>query len=499
MNVLDGLLYGISLSASPVNLAYCFVGCLIGTIIGILPGLGPVTTMSLLLPMTLHVSPVSSLIMLAGIYYGAQYGGSTTSILINIPGEASSVMTCMDGYEMAKQGRAGAALGMAAFGSFIAGTVGVLGLMLIAPPLSNVAIKFGPAEYFSLMILGLTMVAFLGGGSMVKAVAMAVLGLILSMVGIDPMGGLPRFTFGITNLEDGFDLVAVLTGLFGLSEVFYNIEYPAKQELLKTKIKGLFPTLNDWVKVKWSILRGTIVGFFLGILPGGGAIIASFAAYAVEKKCSKHPEEFGKGAIEGVAAPESANNAAAQTSFIPLMTLGLPSNVVMAVLLGAMMMHGLKPGPLLMSEHPEIFWGVMVSMYIGNIMLLILNLPLIPLWVKFLKVPYHIMAILILIFCIIGSYTINNQVFNIYEMGLFGILGYFMRKYQYEAAPLVLALVLGPLLENGWRQSLIISDGNVSIFFTHPISASLLGAAFLMVILKVYQARKSPGLSQVVQ
>ena len=496
MNVLEGVLFGVSLSVTPINLVYCFVGCLIGTMVGVLPGLGPVTTMSLLLPLTLHISPVSSLIMLAGIYYGAQYGGSTTSILINIPGEASSVMTCMDGYEMAKQGRAGAALGMSAFGSFIAGTIGVLGLMLIAPPLANVAIKFGPAEYFSLMLLGLTMVAFLAVGSTVKAIAMAVLGLILSMVGIDPMGGLPRFTFGVSNLEDGFDLVAVLTGLFGLSEVFYNIEYPAKQELLKTKIKGLFPTLDDWMKVKWSILRGTIVGFFLGILPGGGAIIASFAAYAVEKRVSKHPERFGKGAIEGVAAPESANNAAAQTSFIPLLTLGLPSNVMMAVLLGAMMMHGLKPGPLLMAEHPEIFWGVMISMYIGNIMLLILNLPLIPLWVKFLKVPYHIMAICILIFCIIGSYTVHNQVFDVYVMGFFGILGYFMRKYQYEAAPMVLALVLGPLLENGWRQSLIISDGSISIFFTHPISASLLGACFLLLMLKLYQALKSPNVSQ---
>jgi putative tricarboxylic transport membrane protein len=496
MNVLEGVLFGVSLSVTPINLAYCFVGCFIGTMVGVLPGLGPVTTMSLLLPLTLHISPVSSLIMLAGIYYGAQYGGSTTSILINIPGEASSVMTCMDGYEMAKQGRAGAALGMSAFGSFIAGTIGVLGLMLIAPPLANVAIKFGPAEYFSLMLLGLTMVAFLAVGSMVKAMAMAVLGLILSMVGIDPMGGLPRFTFGVSNLEDGFDLVAVLTGLFGLSEVFYNIEYPAKQELLKTKIKGLFPTMDDWMRAKWSIVRGTIVGFFLGILPGGGAIIASFAAYAVEKRVSNHPERFGKGAIEGVAAPESANNAAAQTSFIPLLTLGLPSNVMMAVLLGAMMMHGLKPGPLLMAEHPEIFWGVMISMYIGNIMLLILNLPLIPLWVKFLKVPYHIMAICILIFCIIGSYTVHNQVFDVYVMGFFGILGYFMRKYQYEAAPMVLALVLGPLLENGWRQSLIISDGSISIFFTHPISASLLGACFLLLMLKLYQALKSPNVSQ---
>jgi putative tricarboxylic transport membrane protein len=482
MDILSHLFLGFSVALQPTNLMYCFFGVLIGTLVGVLPGLGPVAAMSLLLPATFHTTPVASIIMLAGIYYGSQYGGSTTSILVNIPGEASSVMTCLDGYQMARKGRAGAALGVAAFGSFIAGTVGIIGMVLISPPLVDLALKFGPPEYFSLMVLGLTVLTFMSSASMIRALMMAAFGLLLGTMGLDNISGLARFTFHIPEMMDGVGLVPVVMGLFGISEVLLNIELTIKQEVFTTKVKGLLPTLEDWARSIWSILRGTVIGFFLGILPGGGAVIASFVSYAVEKRVSKHPEQFGQGAIEGVAAPESANNAAAQGAFIPLMTMGIPANAVMALLLGALVIHGVTPGPLLLTEHPDLFWGVVASMYIGNAMLLALNLPLIGMWVKLLKVPYPILFPLIILFCLIGCYTINNSPTDLLIMLVFGGIGWFMKKLSLEAAPLILAFVLGPMLETALRQSLIKSQGNFLVFFTRPISAMFLIIAITLLV-----------------
>jgi putative tricarboxylic transport membrane protein len=438
--------------------------------------------MSLLLPTTFKATPEAAIIMLAGIYYGAMYGGSTTSILVNIPGEAASVVTCLDGYQMAQQGRAGPALGIAAFGSFIAGTLSILGLMLLAPPLSKFALRFGPPEYFTLMVLGLTILIYLAHGSMSKALIMAAFGIILGLVGLDSINARPRFTFDKMELIDGVGLVPVVMGLFGISEVLLNIEKVVRRDILKTRVKGLLPTAKDWRDSTGPIARGSLLGFFLGILPGGGAVISSFISYAVEKRVSKHPERFGKGAIEGVAGPESANNAATGGAFIPLMTLGIPPNVIMAMLLGAFMIHGVTPGPLMMKQNPGIFWGVIVSMYIGNIMLLILNLPLITIWVQVLKVPYKILFPLILLFCLIGVYSVNNVVFDIYLMLIFGIMGYLMKKFGYEGAPLVLAFVLGPLMENNLRKSLIISQGDFSIFFTRPLAAASLTLALFLLV-----------------
>ncbi|MBM4278093.1 MAG: tripartite tricarboxylate transporter permease [Deltaproteobacteria bacterium] len=482
MEFLNYLGIGFSVALQPINLFYCFVGVFIGTLVGVLPGIGPVGAMSLLLPTTFKATPEAAIIMLAGIYYGAMYGGSTTSILVNIPGEAASVVTCLDGYQMAQQGRAGPALGIAAFGSFIAGTLSILGLMLLAPPLSKFALRFGPPEYFTLMVLGLTILIYLAHGSMSKALIMAAFGIILGLVGLDSINARPRFTFGKMELIDGVGLVPVVMGLFGVSEVLLNIEQVVRRDVLRTKVKGLLPTVKDWRNSTGPIARGSLLGFFLGILPGGGAIISSFISYAVEKRVSKHPERFGTGAIEGVAGPESANNAATGGAFIPLMTLGIPPNVIMAMLLGAFMIHGVTPGPLMMKQNPGIFWGVIVSMYIGNIMLLILNLPLITIWVQVLKVPYKILFPLILLFCLIGVYSVNNVVFDIYLMLIFGIMGYLMKKFGYEGAPLVLAFVLGPLMENNLRKSLIISQGDFSIFFTRPLAAaSLILALFLLI------------------
>src|SRR4030043_392438 len=482
MELLNYLGIGFSVALQPVNLFYCFVGVFIGTLVGVLPGIGPVGAMSLLLPTTFKFTPVAATIMLAGIYYGAMYGGSTTSILVNIPGEAASVVTCLDGYQMAQQGRAGPALGIAAFGSFIAGTLSILGLMLLAPPLSKFALRFGPPEYFTLMVLGLTILIYLAHGSMSKALIMAAFGIILGLVGLDSINARPRFTFGKMELIDGVGLVPVVMGLFGVSEVLLNIEQVVRRDVLKTRVKGLLPTVKDWRDSTGPIARGSLLGFFLGILPGGGAGIWAFISYAVEKGISKHPERFGTGAIEGVAGPESANNAATGGAFIPLMTLGIPPHVIMAMLLGAFMIHGVTPGPLMMKQNPGIFWGVIVSMYIGNIMLLILNLPLITIWVQVLKVPYKILFPLILLFCLIGVYSVNNVVFDIYIMLLFGIMGYLMKKFGYEGAPLVLAFVLGPLMENNLRKSLIISQGDFSIFFVRPLAAaSLILALFLLV------------------
>ena len=487
--ILENLLIGYQVAFSVGNLLYCFAGVFIGTLIGVLPGIGPVGTISILLPLTFGISPTSAIIMLAGIYYGAQYGGSTTSILVNIPGEATSVITCMDGYQMARQGRAGPALGIAAFGSFIAGTVGTIILMFVAQPLSSVGIKFGPAEYFSLIILALAVLSYLARGSIIKAIIMAILGISLSQIGIDVVTGRVRFTFGIVDLEDGLGLVPVVMGLFGISEVLVNLEESMRVEILKEKIKGLLPNLKDWKESIGAIMRGSFLGFFLGILPGGGAIISTFVSYALEKKLSKHPEKFGAGAIEGVAGPESANNAATSGAFIPLFTLGLPSNAITALLLGALMIHGVAPGPFLISKHPDIFWGTIISMYIGNVMLLILNLPLIGLWVKILKVPYKILFPILLLLCIIGSYSINNNRFDIFIMLIFGVIGYIFRKFEYEPAPLVIAFILGPILENSLRQSLLISGGDLLIFFRKPISVSCLIIALFLLLSPIFLRR----------
>ncbi len=482
MEFLNYLGIGFSVALQPSNLFYCFIGVFIGTLVGVLPGIGPVGAMSLLLPTTFKITPEAAIIMLAGIYYGAMYGGSTTSILVNIPGEAASVVTCLDGYQMARQGRAGPALGIAAFGSFIAGTLSILGLMFLAPPLSKLALRFGPPEYFTLMILGLTILIYLAQGAMPKALIMAAFGLVLGLVGLDSINARPRFTFGKMELIDGVGLVPIVMGLFGISEVLLNIEQTVRREVLKTRLKGLLPTAKDWKDSTGPIARGSLLGFFLGILPGGGAVISSFISYAIEKRLSKHPERFGKGTIEGVAGPESANNAATGGAFIPLMTLGIPPNVIMAMLLGAFMIHGITPGPLMMKQNPGLFWGVIVSMYIGNIMLLILNLPLITIWVQVLRVPYKFLSPLILLLCLIGVYSVNNVVFDIYIMLIFGIMGYLMKKFGYEGAPLVLAFVLGPLMENNLRKSLIISQGDFSIFFVRPLAAaSLILALFLLI------------------
>ncbi|PKN67905.1 MAG: transporter [Deltaproteobacteria bacterium HGW-Deltaproteobacteria-15] len=476
------LLYGFGVALQLPNLLACFIGVLVGTLIGVLPGIGPVGAMSILLPITFGLSPVAAIIMLAGIYYGSMYGGSTTSILVNIPGEAASVVTCLDGYQMARKGRAGPALGIAAFGSFIAGTIGLLGLMLMANPLASFAVRFGPAEYFSLMCLGLSVLLYLTHGSILKGLVMAGAGLFLSLIGQDIVTGKVRFTFGFFGLQDGVGLVPMVMGLFGISEVLLNLEQPAERTVLSTKIRHLLPSREDWAAAAKPIGRGSLLGFFLGILPGGGAVISSFVSYALEKRFSRHPERFGEGAIEGVAGPEAANNAASSGAFIPLFSLGIPANVVMALLLGALMIHGLRPGPLMITERPEIFWGTVASMYVGNVLLLILNLPLIGLWVRILKIPYRILFPLILLFCLIGVYTINGNVFDIFVMILFGIVGYGLRKAEYEPAPLVLAFVLGPMLEQNLRQALILSDGSARVFFTHPISAACLSISLFLVI-----------------
>jgi putative tricarboxylic transport membrane protein len=490
MEILHNVIYGFSVALQPVHLVYCFFGVLVGTLVGVLPGLGPAAAIALLLPATFKFTPVAATIMLAGIYYGAMYGGSTTSILVNIPGEAASVVTCLDGYQMARKGRAGPALGIAAFGSFIAGTFAVIALTFVGPLLSNLAIAFGPPEFFSLMIVGITVLTYLSSGSMIKALIMAGVGLILSGVGMDTISGKYRFTFHIRSLLDGVGIVPVAMGLFGISEVLLNLETEIKRDILSSRVKNLFPSLKDWLESVGSIVRGSILGFFLGIIPGGGAVIASFASYAIEKKVSKHPGEFGKGAIQGVAGPEAANNAGAGGSFIPLLTLGIPANPVMAILLGALMIHGLQPGPLLIKNAPDLFWGTIVSMYIGNGMLLVLNLPLIPLWVKVLKVPYYLLYPLILLFCLIGAYSIGNSASDIIIMLIFGILGFLMKKFRYDGAPLILALVLGQKLETSFRRSLIMSHGDFSIFISRPISLAFLITAFLLLVIPILTQRK---------
>ncbi len=486
------IIYGLQVAIQPINLLYCFIGVSIGTLIGVLPGIGPVATMSLLLPVTFHISPVSAIIMLAGIYYGAQYGGSITSILANIPGEASTVVTCLDGYQMARKGMAGLALGVSAIGSFIAGTATILGLMFLAYPLAKAALRFGPPEYFGLVCVGLVILTFLTQGSMYKSLMMALLGLLIGLVGLDPFVAKPRFTFGISELMDGVGIVPLVMGLFGISEVIINIEQAMKREIYKAEIKGLYSSLKDWLVAKWSILRGTVIGFFLGVLPGGGAVISSFVSYALEKRLSKHPEKFGTGIIEGVAAPESANNAAAQSCLIPLLSLGIPPNVVMAVLYGGLLIQGIHPGPLLIRNHPDIFWGLMMSMYLGNAMLLALNLPLISLWVRILRIPYVILFPLILFFCLVGAYSLNNSVFDIYLMVLFGFIGFLMKKFGFEPAPLAMAYVLSPIFESSFRQSLSISGGGFGIFFTRPISLICIMTVAILLIIQIHSFFATP-------
>ncbi len=493
MEILDSLLLGFSVALKPINLMACFLGVFVGTLIGVLPGIGPVTAMSLLLPVTLAMRPETGIIMMAGIYYGSMYGGSTTSILVNIPGEAASVVTCLDGHEMAKQGRAGPALGIAAIGSFLAGTFAIVALMLVAPTLARWAIAFGPAEYFSLMVLGLTLLAFLTQGSIAKALLMACLGLVLGLVGIDTINGNQRLTFGRLELLDGIGIVPVVMGLFGVAEILSNLERSLTREVVKARIGSLWPSRSDWRASRWPIVRGTLLGFFVGTLPGGGAVISSFASYALEKKLSATPERFGNGAIEGVAGPEAANNSAAGGAFIPLLTLGIPPNVIMALLLGAFVIHGIQPGPLLMVQKPDVFWGVVASMYIGNVMLLILNMPLIGMWVQVLKVPYRLLFPLILMFCIVGVFASNAAVFDVFVMVFFGVLGYLMRKFGYEPAPLVLAFVLGPMLENNLRKALILSQGEFATFVERPISAvclALAAAALIVPMIPALRARR---------
>jgi putative tricarboxylic transport membrane protein len=481
MEAFGNLVQGFGIAFLPVNLLFCFLGVLIGTLIGVLPGIGPTGTVALLLPITFSVPSVSAIILLAGVYYGSMYGGSTTSILVNIPGESASVVTCLDGYQMAKKGRAGPALGIAAFGSFIAGTIGLFGLVLLAAPLASAALKMGPPEYFSLMCLGIIVLIFMARGSMVRSLIMASLGLALSFIGIDIITGKPRFTFGIPDLWDGIGLIPLAMGLFGVSEVLLNVGQKTRQQaVVETRIKGLLPTAKDWRDSIPSILRGSLVGFFLGVLPGSGAVIASFVSYTMEKKASKHPEKFGTGMIQGVAGPEAANNAASTGAFIPLFSLGIPSNSVIAILLGALIIHGIRPGPSLITEYPDVFWGTVASMYMGNVFLVILNLPLISIWVRILKVPYHMLFPLILLFCIIGTFSVNNSLVDVFFMMVFGIVGYFLRRLEYEVAPLILAFVLGPMLELNLRQSLILSNGNFSIFFKRPISAALLLTALAL-------------------
>ena len=498
MELLGHLFAGFQIVFQPMNLFLCFLGVLMGTLVGVLPGLGPVTAMSLLLPTTFAMSPVQAIIMLAGIYYGAMYGGSTTSILVNIPGESASVVTCLDGYQMARNGRAGAALGISAFGSFIAGTLGIIGLMLVAPPLAAMALQFGPPEYFSLVVMGLTILTFLASGPMWKSLLMAAFGLFLSCIGMELISAKARFTFDIVELSDGVGLVPLVMGLFGISEVMLNIEQSAERTIFESKIKNLLPTLGDWRASIPPILRGSFMGFFLGVLPGGGTVISSFASYAIEKKLSKYPEKFGTGVIEGVAGPESANNAATSGCFIPLLSLGVPTTGTMALLLGTLIMHGVQPGPMLVNEHPDIFWGTVASMYVGNVMLLVLNLPLIGLWVKLLKVPYAILFPLILLFCLIGAFSLNNSVVDIFFVAFFGLVGYLLRKFRYEAAPLVLAFVLGPLMEVNLRQSLLMSDGSPFIFFTRPISGVLISVAVVLLVFPLIPGlKKKPEIAEI--
>jgi putative tricarboxylic transport membrane protein len=493
VELLNNLALGLATALTLKNLAYCFAGTLIGTLIGVLPGLGPVATLAMLLPFTYALEPTSALIMLAGIYYGAQYGGSTTAILVNLPGEASSVVTCLDGYQMARRGRAGAALGISAIGSFFAGSVATLLIAAFALPLVELAFRFGPAEYFSLMVLGLIGAVVLASGSLIKAIAMILLGLLLGLVGTDVNSGVVRFAFDVPELTDGIGFVAVAMGVFAFAEIVANVEKHGKREVFTDKVKNLWPTGADLKQAAPSIARGTALGSVLGILPGGGALLASFASYSLEKKIagSGASPPFGQGNIRGVAGPESANNAGAQTSFIPMLTLGIPPNAVMALMIGAMTIHNIQPGPQVMSSNPALFWGLIASMWVGNLMLVILNLPLIGIWVQLLKVPYRWLYPAILAFCCIGAYSINNNPFDVYVTAVFGAVGYLFYKLGCEPAPLILGFILGPMMEENLRRAMLLSRGDATVFFTRPLSLALLLAAAALVLLVALPAIKS--------
>lgn len=494
MELFEHLSMGFGVAFTPINLLYCLVGCILGTLIGVLPGIGPVATIAMLLPATYALPPVSALIMLAGIYYGAQYGGSTTAILVNLPGESSSVVTVIDGYQMARKGRAGPALAAAGLGSFFAGCVGTLVLAAFAPALTEVAFKFGPAEYFALMVLGLIGAVVLASGSLLKAIAMIVLGLLLGLVGTDVNSGVARYSFDIPELTDGIGFVAIAMGVFGYGEIIANLgQRSSDREVFTAKVTGLFPTREDFKRMTPAVLRGTAMGSALGILPGGGAMLSAFAAYTVEKKTKLHPGEvpFGQGNIRGVAAPEAANNAGSQTSFIPLLTLGIPPNPVMALMVGAMTIHNIQPGPQVMTSNPELFWGLIASMWIGNAMLVILNLPLIGMWIKLLSVPYKLLYPSIVLFCAIGVYSTNNNTWDIWIVGIFGFVGYLFHKLGCEPAPLLLGLILGPMMEENLRRALLLSRGEWSVFVTRPLSASLLAVAVLLLIIVLLPAIKN--------
>jgi putative tricarboxylic transport membrane protein len=482
-DLLSNLALGFSVAASWQNLLLALIGAMVGTLIGVLPGIGSVATLAMLLPITFGLPPVGALIMLAGIYYGAQYGGSTTSILVNIPGEATSVVTTLDGHQMALQGRAGPALAIAAIGSFFAGCVSTVLVAALGAPLTGLALLFGPAEYFSLMVLGLIFAVVLAKGSILKALGMILAGLLLSMVGSDLETGAGRMNFDIPELADGIGFVTIAMGVFGFAEIIRNLEKTETRHLVMEKVTGLMPTRADLIAAAPAIGRGTIIGSILGILPGGGAVIASFAAYTLEKRVAKDPSRFGRGAIEGVAGPESANNAAAQTSFIPLLTLGIPPNAVMALMVGAMTIHGIVPGPQVMTKQPDLFWGMIASMWLGNLMLIIINLPMVGMWVRLLRVPYRLLAPSILVFCCIGIYSINNAPADVIMAAVFGLIGYWLIKHDFEPAPALLGFVLGPLMEENLRRAMLIARGDASVFFLRPISAGLLALAALMLVL----------------
>ncbi len=487
---LQHLITGFGIAGTIHNFLYCLVGAIVGTLIGVLPGIGPIAGIALLIPATFGLNPTSAIIMLAGIYYGAMYGGSTTSILLNVPGETASVITCIDGYQMAQKGRAGPALATCAIGSFIAGTIGIFGLVFLAPPLAEAALAFGPPEYFSLMVFGFVVLSNVTGTSLIKSLIMAVVGLIIGTIGLDPVTGDARFAFGSVSLLGGIEFVAVAIGLFGIGEVLANVEKPSEileQRVLVPRFRDLYPNLQDLKKSIGAILRGTGIGFGVGLVPGPAPVIATYASYMTERRISKHPEEFGKGAIEGVAGPESANNSACQSAFIPLFVLGIPFAPPTAILLGALLIHGVSPGPLMISQHPGLFWGVIASMYIGNFILLILNLPFVPLFANILRTPKKILLPLVILFCITGMYTVNNSVFDIWMMLLFGGLGFLMRKWAYEGAPLLLALVLGPKLEMAFRQSLMISHGNFEIFINRPVSMVFLLATLVFLLIPIFR------------
>ena len=483
MELFDNLWLGLQTSMTPVNLLYALMGVFLGTAIGVLPGLGPAATIAMLLPATFAMPPVTALIMLAGIFYGAQYGGSTTAILVNLPGETSSVVTALDGYQMARQGKAGRALATAALASFFAGTVCTLLIALFAPPLAEVALKFGPAEYFSLMVLGLIASIVLAHGSILHALGMIILGLLLGLVGTDVNSGAQRYTFGLPELADGIGFVIVAMGMFGIGEIIANLEHESTRDVSIKKVEGLWPTKEDFRRSIGPTLRGTALGSFLGILPGGGAALAAFGAYALEKKVSPNKAQFGKGAIEGVAAPEAANNAGAQMSFIPMLTLGIPANPVMALMIGAMIIQGIQPGPSVMKEQASLFWGLIVSMWIGNMMLLVLNLPLIGMWVRMITIPYRYLFPAIIVFCAIGVFSLNNATFDVYLMALFGVIGYVFKKLDCEPAPLLLGFILGPMMEEFLRRALLLSKGDPMVLVTRPISATMLAFAAILLTL----------------